>query len=62
MSSQTLRRMSSERQRASQNYNRRRGKVNSNTPPKARKKRFGLFSIGMGIDLPFLITILVCIK
>ena len=59
MSSQTLRRMSSERQRASQNYNRRRGKVNSNTPPKARKKRFGLFSIGMGIDLPFLITILV---
>ena len=59
MSSQTLRRMSSERQRASQNYNRRRGTVNSNTPPKARKKRFGLFSIGMGIDLPFLITILV---
>ena len=59
MSSQTLRRMSSERQRASQNYNRRIGKVNSNTPPKARKKRFGLFSIGMGIDLPFLITILV---
>ena len=59
MSSQTLRRMSSERQRVSQNYNRRRGKVNSNTPPKARKKRFGLFSIGMGIDLPFLITILV---
>lgn len=59
MSSQTLRRMSSERQRASQNYNRRRGKVNSNTPPKARKKRFGIFSIGMGIDLPFLITILV---
>ncbi|MGN1126999.1 MAG: FtsW/RodA/SpoVE family cell cycle protein [Ruminococcus sp.] len=59
MSSQTLRRMSSERQRASKNYNRRRGAVSSKTPPKARKKRFSLFSIGMGIDLPFLIIILV---
>lgn len=59
MSSQTLRRMSSERQRASKNYNRRKGTVNSKTPPKARKKRFGLLSVGMGIDLPFLIIILV---
>lgn len=59
MSSQTLRRMSSERQHTSKNYNRRRVPVNSKTPPKGRKKRFGLFSIGMGIDLPFLIIILV---
>ena len=59
MSSQTLRRMSSERQRASKNYNRRKGTVNSKTPPKSRKKRFGLLSVGMGIDLPFLIIILV---
>lgn len=58
MSTQTLKRMSSERQRASKSYNRKRGTVNSKTPPKGRKKHLSLFSVGMGIDLPFLIIIL----
>lgn len=58
MSTQTLKRMSSERQRNSNSYNRKRGTAKSKTPPKGRKKHYALFSIGMGIDLPFLIIIL----
>ncbi len=80
MSSETLRRMSGERSRSSQNrrrtnvsrtrtstnpnrttYGRQNVRASAAEKPlhKGRKKRFSLFSIGMGLDLPFFILILV---
>ena len=53
MSSETLKRMSNERQR----YDSRGRTRRKNAPPKKRKRIS--FSIGMGIDLPFLIILLV---
>lgn len=62
MSTETLRRMSKERSRntrrpSDRNTSRRNTNVKK-APVRGRKKRFAMFSVGMGLDLPFLLIIL----
>lgn len=60
MSSQSLKRTAAERQRQRERYN---TKNRNNTPPlmNKRRRKTPLFSVGMGIDLPFLIILLILV-